>query len=117
MATVRTSRPRVKPVRVIRLLSAPTADRPGLVRITVGKLSTLYRLAVVPADHGAAFELTKCEVVANERGVFVTRYGDTYAVNLAGSCECKGFLGHGHCKHLDGLRKLAMTGRLHAPKQ
>jgi hypothetical protein len=117
MATVPTSRPRVKPARSIRLLSAPTADRAGFVRISVGKLSTLYRITVIPADYGAGFELTKCEVVADERGVFVTRYGDTYAVNLAGSCECKGFLKHGYCKHLDGLPKLATLGRIHAPKQ
>ena len=117
MSTISTSRPRVKPARSIRLLSAPAADRPGLVRITVGKLSTLYRITVVPADYGAGFELTKCEVVADERGVFRCQYGETYAVNLAGSCECKGFLKHGYCKHLDGLRKLATIGRLHAPKQ
>jgi hypothetical protein len=117
MATVPASRPRVKPARSIRLLSAPSADRPGLVRITVGKLSTLYRLTVIPADYGAGFELTKVQVVPNDNGVFGCQYGESYAVNLAGSCECKGFLKHGYCKHLDGLRKLATTGRLHAPKQ
>jgi hypothetical protein len=117
MATISTPRPRAKPARSIRLLSAPTADRPGLVRITAGKLSALYRITVVPADYGAGFELTKVHVVPDEHGVFRCQYGETYAVNLAGSCECKGFLKHGYCKHLDGLRMLATTGRLHAPKQ
>jgi hypothetical protein len=38
-----------------------SADRPGYVRITVGTLSTLYRITVIPADYGAGFDLTKVE--------------------------------------------------------
>jgi hypothetical protein len=112
MATISFRRPRVKPARSIRLLSAPTADRFGHVRITVGKVSHLYRLAVIPADFGAGFELTKCIDVEVARGMYEARDGETYHVNLAGTCECKGFLKHGRCKHLDGLRKLATLGLL-----
>ena len=116
MATISSPRARVKPARSIRLLSAPTADRPGLVRITSGKLSTLYRLALVPADFGAGFELTKCLMVEIEPGMWEARDGETYAVNLADSCECKGFLKHGRCKHLDGLRTLATLALLPSPR-
>ena len=115
MSTISQPRARVQPARSIRLLSAPTADRPGLVRITAGKLSTLYRLSLIPADYGAGFDLTKCLMVQVEPGVYEARDGETYHVNLAGSCECKGFLRHGRCKHLDGLRKLATLGQLPSP--
>jgi hypothetical protein len=112
MATVPSSRPRVKPVRTIQLLSAPTAETAGLVRIAVGKLSTLYRLTRLPADFGAGFRLTKCLMVAVADGMWEARDGESYDVNLAGTCECKGFFGRGRCKHLDGLRKLATLGRI-----
>ena len=115
MSTISQPRVRVKPARSIRLLSAPTAGRPGLVRITAGKLSTLYRLAVLPADFGAGYELTKCLMVEVEPGMWEARDGETYHVNLAGTCECKGFLKHGRCKHLDGLRRLATLGLLPSP--
>jgi hypothetical protein len=107
MSTISRRRSRVKPARSIHLLSAPAAGSPGLLRITVGKQATTYRLAVIPADFGAGYELTKLLPGGDD--------GKTYAVNLAGSCECKGFLGHGHCNHLDGLRKLAAEGLLAAP--
>jgi hypothetical protein len=29
-----------------------------------------------------------------------------------GTCECKGFLRHNHCKHLDSLRALRTAGKL-----
>jgi hypothetical protein len=112
MATVTSRRPRVKPARSICLLATPTADRPGLVRITVGRLATLYRLTALPADFGAGFELVKCLLVEREPGVWEARDGETYDVNLAGTCECKGYFKHGRCKHLDGLRKLATEGLL-----
>jgi hypothetical protein len=40
---------------------------------------------------------------------------DTYHVNLAGprsTCEGKGFLAHGHCKHVSGLAALVEKGLL-----
>src|SRR5262249_25085118 len=33
-----------------------------------------------------------------------------YYVNLAGSCECKGWCKHSRCKHIYGLRKLCEMG-------
>ena len=111
-APARQRKPRPKPARHIQLLSAPTADTAGLVRITVGKLSTLYRLSILPADFGAGFRLTKCLMVAVADGMWEAKDGESYDVNLAGTCECKGYFGRGRCKHLDGLRKLATLGRI-----
>ena len=38
---------------------------------------------------------------------------ESYAVNLSMStCECKGFLRHGSCKHLVSVRALFEEGRL-----
>jgi hypothetical protein len=42
---------------------------------------------------------------------------EPYHVNLGDaenppSCECKGFLRHGHCRHIEGLTALTNASRL-----
>jgi hypothetical protein len=57
----------------------------------------------LPADFGGGFAVEK-----------ITD-GTTYHVNLdgeRGTCECKGFLHHAHCKHVEGLAALIAAGRL-----
>jgi hypothetical protein len=110
MATVSVPRPRVKPARTLRVLCPLTADRAGLISITAGKVHQIYRLRRLPADFGGGFRLTKVDVVQDERGVYGCRDGESYDVDVAGTCECLGYFKHGHCKHLDGLRKLATLG-------
>src|SRR5579872_5065896 len=114
MATVRTSRPRVKPARTVQLLGRP--DPVGLLAITVGKGCTAYLLKRVPADFGAAFALTKLVMVEVDPGVFEQRPDYTYHVHfdatLGDSCDCKGFVAHRHCKHRDALAELARRGLL-----
>jgi hypothetical protein len=51
MATSTVRRPRVKPVRTLRLLA------PGLVRVTEGKAADVYTVRRIPADFGDAFEV------------------------------------------------------------
>jgi hypothetical protein len=78
---------------------------PGVVRIQVGDEPwSDYNLARIPSAFGTAFRLVKlhgrCE---------------RYDVNLAGersTCECRGFLAHGHCKHTQGLQALVNRGVL-----
>jgi hypothetical protein len=116
MATVRTSRPRVKPARTVQLVSRP--DPIGLLAITVGKGRTAYLLESIPADFGAAFALTKLALVEIEPGVFEQRPDYTYHVHfdatLGDSCDCKGFVAHRHCKHRDALAELVRRGLLTA---
>jgi hypothetical protein len=99
----RQRKPRPKPQRFIRLCVKPCDGAPGVVRISVGGKSQDYFLCPLAADFGAAYLLEK---IGGE---------EAYHVNLNGeqsSCECKGFLAHGHCKHRDGLAALAAAGRL-----
>ena len=68
-----------------------------------------YFVLPLPADYGLAFELTK---LVPGKGA-----ESRYHVNLGGegepaSCECKGFLSHGHCRHVSGLTALRLAGRL-----
>src|SRR4051794_36825056 len=66
-----------------------------------------YHVERVPAEFGRAFRLTK----------FSCCGGEVYDVLLDGdrsSCECKGHLRWGHCKHVDCCRKLVELGRLGA---
>jgi hypothetical protein len=92
----RTRKPRPKPARSICWLSRPTADRIGSLQMTIGPMTVGYWCRLLPSDYGVAFELTNW---LNE---------ETYAVCIDQqhghhSCECLGFLKHGHCKHVDGL--------------
>jgi hypothetical protein len=98
-------KPRAKPERRIRLFAAPIATMRGVVRITVGTEAKHYFLAPVPCDFGRGFQLEGFELEG----------GAKYAVCLDGektSCECKGFLKHGHCKHVEGLAALVKASRL-----
>jgi hypothetical protein len=103
MSTVTRTRRRVKPSRSIRWLSRPEGSIPGLVTITSGKDRDTYSLQPILADFGHGFELAK---------VNADPAAEVYHVNLDGlesSCDCKGFLRHSHCKHVEGL--LALLAR------
>ena len=114
MATVPTPRPRVKPARTVQLVSRP--DPIGLLEITVGKERTGYLLERIPADFGAAFSLTKLELVQVETGVHELRRADPYHVHfdrtLGDSCTCLGFLHHGMGKDGKGCRHIAALAEL-----
>jgi hypothetical protein len=73
------------------------------VRITVGGKATDYYLTGIPSDFGRGFRLEKMGAE------------ETYHVNLDAdrqTCECKGHLRHGHCKHADGLAALIAASKL-----
>jgi hypothetical protein len=98
-------RPRQKPQRSIRLCIRPLGRSPGVIRLTVGTAAADYYVFCLPADFGIAFRVVK--IGLHEEG--------EYAVNIDGekrSCECKGFLHHGHCKHADGIAALIARGQL-----
>ena len=97
---------RVKPARTIRLALAPLPSSPGVVTITARGKAADYLLSRLPSDFGEAFRLEK----------FPPQGGEVYHVLLSAdgkhSCECKGFLRWGRCKHADGLAALKRAGRL-----
>jgi hypothetical protein len=105
-APARQRKPRQKPARFVRLLVKPDGKATGVVRLTVGKESADYLLTIIPADYGRGFKLVKVGIDATE---------GEYAVNIDGdrrSCECKGFLRHAHCKHVESLAALIAAGKL-----
>jgi len=78
------------------------------MELTVGKQSATYAVTPLASDFGRAFRLEK----GTEGGT-----GQTYHTNLdldtgRHSCECNGFLHHGHGKHADGPAALIAAGRL-----
>jgi hypothetical protein len=113
VSTITAPRPRVKPVRTVRLVA------PNLLRITERRTPAAapvvdhYTLhAIGGAEPGPAYELAKV-VCADFLGLETE---EPYAVNLGlGSCECLGHLKHGHktvCRHRAMLAKLVEQGRL-----
>jgi hypothetical protein len=104
----RVRKPRPKPERRIRLaLGLNDEGRNAVVAITVGKDEPAhYFVDRIPADWGTAYEVEK---IGGEDG--------PYHVHLDGqhrSCTCKGFSRWNHCRHADGLAKLAELGKLPA---
>jgi hypothetical protein len=81
----------------------------GVVRIQVGMQINLYFLQAIPCDlEGRGFALTKLD-----------REEVVYHVLLAGpqsTCDCKGFLQHSHCKHMEGLLAL-VEGKASGPDE
>jgi hypothetical protein len=70
---------------------------------------TCFWLYTVPSDFGLAFRLEKYE--HQRRG----EDDAAYNVLLDGersTCECRGFLRWGHCRHVEALTALRAAGKL-----
>jgi hypothetical protein len=109
MSTSTTSRKRVKPERRIRVLKPMSDSSAGVLAITVGKDEGVYAIRSIPAAFGVAYHLIKGELVEQEDNTLRLCDAAHYDVCLNGqqsSCECKGFLHRGRCKHVDGLTTL-----------
>ena len=106
MATVTRSRPRVKPARSCRLRVLDGGAR--MLSIVMGspprQSETHYHLTEMACDWGRGFEVRK----------FSTGGSTVYHVHidpsLGDSCDCRGFIRHGHCKHRDCLAELVRRG-------
>jgi hypothetical protein len=96
----RQRKPRPKPQRFVRLCIRPEGAAPGVIRLTVNGKAQDYFLIAIPADFGRGFLVEKVGIDATE---------GKYAVNIDGerkTCECKGYLKWGHCKHSAGVAAL-----------
>ena len=100
-------KPRPRPARSLALLVRPSPETAGVLRISVGKLTTDYIVLGVPSDFGRAFRLTK-----------IAEPHDGYSVCVHGReslCDCKGFSSTrdgSPCKHVAALQRLIDLGKL-----
>ena len=96
---------RKPPRRSVRLVRSPAADGVAVVHLAVGKEEAFYAVHEIPCEIGG-------------RGFAVHRLGlgTLYHARVGApedtSCECHGFLRHGHCKHILGLRALIGLGKI-----
>ncbi len=104
----RQRRPKARTVNL--LLPVGPLDTNGVLRLTDGGKETLFFVDRLASEvGGAAFRLTKFE--QHQRG----EDDAVYNVLLDGersSCECKGHLRHGHCRHVEALTALKAAGKL-----
>jgi hypothetical protein len=97
--------PPAQPKRSIRLVQCPDQDGVAVFSVRAGKHTTFYTLREIPCEIGG-------------RGFAVHRLGlgTLYHVRIGTpeecSCECLGFLAHGHCRHILGLLALVREGKL-----
>jgi hypothetical protein len=107
MASITSSRPRVKPQRHATLGNPCNGVR--ALCLTVGKDRFGYYITALETSWGLAFRLVKFAHQVEEGEP------DHYDVNLDGArstCECRGYLRHRHCKHIESLLALQAEGRL-----
>jgi hypothetical protein len=110
MSTVTLAPAKVKTVVVTVEPFALPEDAVGVILTTLtGKKGccTLYRCTRIEGIDDLAFQLTKMFSPGSDPEA------ESYAINLSMStCECKGHLRHGHCKHLTATRQLFERGVL-----
>jgi hypothetical protein len=93
------------PEGVIRLIRSPAGNGIGVFRIDAAGKSAFYTFREIPCFIGG-------------RGFAVHRLGlgELYHVRVGEpkdcSCECLGYLAHGHCRHILGLLALVREGKL-----
>lgn len=94
-----------RPARYIRLVREPDEIGVGVLCITVNSRSHYYTFCEIPCDIGGrGFRLHRLGL-GNVYDVRIDESNDS-------SCECMGFLRHGRCKHVHGLRALLAHGLL-----
>ena len=93
------TRTRTHSPRLIRLVKSARDDGIGVFALTAKNRTQFYVFKEIACDIGG-------------RGFMVHRLGlaDVYHARIGASaessCECMGFLRHGHCKHLQALTAL-----------
>ncbi|MFN3730533.1 MAG: SWIM zinc finger family protein [Fimbriimonadaceae bacterium] len=94
-----------RPERSIRLLRPPNMDGVGVFCIRVKRDMSFYTFREIPcAIGGRGFAIHKLGL------------GQLYHVRIGTnedcSCECLGYLRHGHCRHILGLLALVRHQKL-----
>ncbi len=99
-------KPGCRPDRHATVLFRSIDLAPGVIDLAVGKQTTTYRVWPEASESGRAFRLEK---LADGETV------EVYHVGIDGdrtTCDCRGFLHHRRCKHVEGLKALVAAGQL-----
>jgi hypothetical protein len=113
-AAVETPRPaRKKPARTVFLNA-----RVGCLLLTIGEGAKAkgygYWIDLLQHDLGASVRCRRLTKFATQQKPGEPDHYDV-VVGPTPSCECRGWLRWGHCKHLESLTALADAGRLDTP--
>ncbi len=109
--------PRKKPTRTARYHRVNSVYGTLEMTFTTARTTTVvgYHIESIPSDFGRAFNVRKyaSQVVDGEPTSYdvlldITPEGDA----TRSSCECKGFIAHHHCRHLEALLALVWAGKL-----
>jgi hypothetical protein len=93
------------PQRTFELIRSPRLDGVGAFSVVAKRDAAVYAFCEIPCEIGG-------------RGFAVHRLGigNVYHVRIGlpeeCSCECMGFLRHGHCRHIEALRALSEQGEI-----
>ncbi len=119
---------RVKPSRLVRWFEPLAAEvgSVGCLEFTITTPATsrrpkpkiekeFYRIERLATEIGGeGFKLEKVEVIDGEPRPSEESAYHVLLANGHSQCECKGFLRHNHCKHLESLTAMQKAGRLPA---
>ena len=109
--TANASSRKSKTPRSLRLLAWTKAIATGgFLSIAEGKKEDRYEIAEIASDFGRGFRVQKFAVVEGE-----IRREEAYHVNLDGdgdTCECKGNLRFGYCRHVEAMKTLVRCGKI-----
>src|SRR5579884_1269028 len=104
--TTRKTKKTTEQARTAKLMTVGTST---VLALTCEKDVTFYRLEEIGADRGRGFRLTKAQGAPGEAGEYEVLLDGQFS-----SCECKGFLRHNHCRHVESLTALQNAGKLTA---
>lgn len=112
MTSLVTRVPSVKPARpkTLRFLRYVPATGTLTLRVVRGRqtVETAYSLERIGSQFGDGFRLTKN---VGHAGDECDRY-DLHLSDEGHTCECRGNLQHGHCKHVDAVVRLRDLGMI-----
>src|SRR5215831_18937731 len=100
------------PKRFARLEDNPTLDEPALLTLHIAGKDSDYWLYLQPSNFGEAYRLQKIEPTEDAPAELGEAYTVTFQDEFNQTCECRGFVHRGNCKHIDSIKALRDAGRL-----
>ncbi len=100
-------RPRNAPVPLVSWMEYPTPDYPfGVVLITVGSEAAFYDVSEIDCQFPdcRGFDFVKHDPTRPDYHVCLSMTNPQDH-----TCECRGFLAHGHCRHIAAAIMVAAT--------